>query len=588
MKNKAFNFLQVMSLMTLWFVLTGVSRAQAQPVKLVNRWKNEAIGIINGKPVSTATATDTWVIEKTGEGNFVLLKNATTGTYLHNQNGPLEAGAIQPGWWSAQWTMNAVDGHFQIINRWKGTYLHNQNGPLELGALGNPGWWSAQWKTVTTDDFHMIVASDTQYPWFQNIVKEPNDVDKAKRLSEQYNQEFLKTMNELTSQLGNVKGVIFNGDLTNFGHKWQLDRFKEIYSGLKAPMHVSLGNHDYANNVDDTYENAAANTMVEYMTEQLKAKNYPNSDYKVRDFFEGTLVTEISGSLSYSWDEGNVHFVQLQYYPLYEREWSNYVTIGAAKRKTVKITNSFQWLAADLAKARNAGKAIIVLFHDPYEHWSDLYIKGSKTEGATLKKRDDADAKSTELTNLLKTYQVSAVFGGHVHENHGLATRDYRNSGVPLFYSGSADYNHYLLTKFDKNKMTVEKVTSADGVVKRENIGEYPLFTPKPSTPVAVPKEDGYVTFFNEGGYVARYFLHYFQVVNGVKLPFVKATDNLSLGNKVTFPIPSDATDIMVTGQCDTVVKWADIFSQKYTAAPKVCIKTYGTFVAPKWNNECN
>jgi len=90
------------------------------------------------------------------------------------------------------------------------------------------------------------------------------------------------------------------------------------------------------------------------------------------------------------------------------------VTVGAAKRKTVKITNSFQWLAADLAKARNAGKAIIVLFHDPYEHWSEsyLYVKGSKTEGATLKKRDDAAAKSTELTNLLKTYQVSAVLWG--------------------------------------------------------------------------------------------------------------------------------------------------------------------------------
>jgi len=136
--------------------------------------------------------------------------------------------------------------------------------------------------------------------------------------------------------------------------------------------------------------------------------------------------------------------------------------------------------------------------------------------------------------------------------------------------------------------MTVEKVTSANVALKRENIGEYPLSTPKPSTPVAVPKEDGYVTFFNEGGYVARYFLQYFQVVNGVKLSFVKATDNLSLGNKVTFPIPSDATDIVVTGQCDTVIKWADIFSQKYTAAPKVCIKTYGTFVAPKWNNDCN
>lgn len=159
------------------------------------------------------------------------------------------------------------------------------------------------------------------------------------------------------------------------------------------------------------------------------------------------------------------------------------MTVGAAKRKTVKITNSFQWLAADLAKARNAGKAIIVLFHDPYEHWGDLYTKGERTEGkTTMPTRPDAAAKSTELVNLFKTYKVSAVFGGHVHENHGLSTSDYRGSGVPLFYSGSADQNHYLLTKFDDSKMTVEKITSANGILKRENIGEYPLFTPKPST----------------------------------------------------------------------------------------------------------
>lgn len=585
----------LLSVCFLWLLLFTVAFAQAQPVKLVNRWKNETIGIVNGKPVSTATATDTWIIEKTGEGNFVFLKNATTGTYLHNQNGPLEAGAIQPGWWSAQWTMTAIDGHFHIINRWKGTYLHNQNGSLELGALGNPGWWSAQWKTATVTGFHMIVASDTQFPWTARTDQGDKTQSEAeeKVAAEKLNQNHLKTMNELVSQLGTVKGVIFNGDLTSFGDGSQLDKFKEIYSGLKVPMHVSLGNHDYSNNVEDSYENGSPNRMVEYMTEQLNAKKYPNSDYKVRDFFEGTLVTETTGSLAYSWDEGNVHFVQLQHHPLYEREWSNYVSIGAAKRKTVKITNSLKWLARDLTAARNAGKAIILNFHDAEEDWSVSHPKGEKNpnekEGRPIKRRSDYAALSQEFKNMLTTYQVSAVFVGHLHNRIGevpIATDIY--GSTPVFFCGAASQSKYLLAKFDGNKMTVEKIESTDGNLKRYDAAEYPLLTPKPNTPLAVPKEDGYVTFFNEGGYVARYFLQYFQVVNGIKLPFVKATDNLSLGNKVTFPIPSDATDIMVTGQCDTVVKWADIFSQKYTAAPKVCIKTYGTFVAPKWNNECN
>jgi hypothetical protein len=94
MKTRTFFHKKNVCLLTLSFAL-AVSLAQAQAVKLVNRWKNETIGIANGKPVSTAAATDTWVIEKTGEGNFVRLKNATTGTYLHNQNGPLEAGLVE-------------------------------------------------------------------------------------------------------------------------------------------------------------------------------------------------------------------------------------------------------------------------------------------------------------------------------------------------------------------------------------------------------------------------------------------------------------------------------------------------------------
>lgn len=135
----------------LWVTLFFGSFAQAQQtVKLINRWKNENIGLVSGKPVSPATTNDTWVIEKTGEGEFVRIKNVASGAYLHNQNGLLDAGAIQPNWWSAQWTLKAVDGYFQIINRYKSTYIHNQNGALELGAIASSGWWSAQWKVKST------------------------------------------------------------------------------------------------------------------------------------------------------------------------------------------------------------------------------------------------------------------------------------------------------------------------------------------------------------------------------------------------------------------------------------------------------
>ncbi|MFN8347783.1 MAG: metallophosphoesterase [Spirosomataceae bacterium] len=485
MKTSVYSRITVgINYLTFWLVLCLTAESVMAQSYISNYYRKGNLGLENGNagssPSFPSTSLSLWTLE--AAGTSFRIKNTATGDYLNNETGKLLCTKIQPGWLSAQWTLKPVpnmNGIFFIINAWTKDYLHVERGPLELTKITSEGWNSAWWQVTPASGFHMIIASDTQYPWAKDmrVTREQSEVE-----SKQYNNEFVKTMNELNDQLGNVKGVIINGDLTNFGHAKELDVFKQIYSGLKLPMHVSLGNHDYANNVDDTYENGAANNMVEYMVEQLKAKNYPNSDYKVENGYNGTVVTTISGSLAYSWNEGNVHFVQLQYYPLYEREWSNYVSLGAAKTKTVKITNSFQWLANDLAAARNAGKAIIVLFHDPYEHWSDQYVKGVRTEGNKPKARPDADAKSAELANLFKTYKVSAVFGGHIHENHGLFTPDYRGTGVPLFYSGSADQNHYLLAKFDDSKMTVEKITSANGVLKRENAGEYPLFTPKPST----------------------------------------------------------------------------------------------------------
>ena len=123
--------------------ITAALSLQAQST-ITNRWTGDIIGLQNATPYCSKTATDTWTVEQAGEG-FVRLKNTRTGTYMHNENGSLGSGAIQPGWWSAQWTLKSIEGYTQIVNRWTSEYLHNENGKLELGALGAPGWWSAQW-----------------------------------------------------------------------------------------------------------------------------------------------------------------------------------------------------------------------------------------------------------------------------------------------------------------------------------------------------------------------------------------------------------------------------------------------------------
>ena len=114
-----------------------------------NRWKgtylhNEYGGVEAGN-IESGWWSAQWTIEDAGSG-YVRIKNRWKNTYLHNQYGGVQTGNIESGWWSAQWTIeDAGSGYVRIKNRWKNTYLHNQYGKLQLGSIES-GWWSAQWQ----------------------------------------------------------------------------------------------------------------------------------------------------------------------------------------------------------------------------------------------------------------------------------------------------------------------------------------------------------------------------------------------------------------------------------------------------------
>ncbi len=68
--------------------------------------------------------------------------------YLHVETGQLQSGPIQTGWWSAMWSveqMSGFPGYVRIRNRWKpDQYIHNQYGQIQCGPI-QAGWWSAGW-----------------------------------------------------------------------------------------------------------------------------------------------------------------------------------------------------------------------------------------------------------------------------------------------------------------------------------------------------------------------------------------------------------------------------------------------------------
>ena len=146
-----------------------VNSLQAQNfVQIQNRWKpTEHIHAERENPEAGAIQpgwlSAQWVVEGVAESGYVLVKNRWKNTYLHIQDGPLVCGAIQPGWWSAQWSLEPVAGtnHVRIRNRWKPeTALHNQAGSLQAGNI-DLGWWSAQWLLVSLAADGSIVSNNT-------------------------------------------------------------------------------------------------------------------------------------------------------------------------------------------------------------------------------------------------------------------------------------------------------------------------------------------------------------------------------------------------------------------------------------------
>lgn len=437
--------------------------------------------------------------------------------------------------------------------------------------------------TPVATEFYMLLASDPQYPWTTKTDDgDETETDEDKKSeSEELNKDHVKSMNALSAEL-NVKGVIINGDLTAYGHNSELKKFKEIYGDLTAPMYLGMGNHDYANNVDNTWQNRAATGMVEYVRESIYPLGTVGVDFRTVDSYsdQAALLTEYTGSMSYSWDIGNVHFVQMHNYPIYEREWTAYNT-DKSTQYTVRIKSALTWLANDLAKARNAGKIIILNYHDSDQHWAE------KTEVALL-------LQVTEFGKIIDKYGVSAVFVGHYHTWSGMnsisrnwiKTRAYEagTNAIPVYFCGSASQSKYLCVKFDTRakKMTIETVNSKDGASTRVSggsgkSGSLDLIAMVPSPKLDVPPLDGFVTFFNEGGYVAWYELSY--TLNGKTV--TKKTGRMALGNKETYEIPAKATNIKVKGEGDVV---GTIFDESLSYVARETYKTYGTIGSAQWS----
>lgn len=330
-----------------------------------------------------------------------------------------------------------------------------------VGTLFNDKFSLVRVIRFNFDDFYLAISSDPQYPW---SCKTSGEYCDDTSIASADNQLQVNSMNALLSNYGKHRfaGSIINGDLTAFGHDWQFEKFVELYEhGLNMNMYLGLGNHDYANNVNDCFENNCATRMALYLKDQVRTLNPVRFDYGESGVYYSfpSLRKDYRGSFGYSWDVGGVHFVQLNNYPTYTVAWNGW-NFGSARRDQFYINSALAWLRTDLASARSQGKKIVLNFHDFGDHWN---------------------AQQSDFVQILKDFQVSAIFAGHIHSHAGHVYR-YDNlygtgKHLPVFRSGAAVFHNYLLVRFNNGQMQVQKVDSTNGAsYVLSNVGSYPLY----------------------------------------------------------------------------------------------------------------
>ncbi len=134
------------------------------------------------KDIASGTSTPIANTMAPASAGYVRIQNkANKQNYIHNQNGKLEQGVIQPNWWSSQWKVIPADGGYvRIQNKWKtDQYLHNQNGKIESGPM-QANWWSAQWKIIPVNNGWVRIQNkwkSDQYLHNQNGTIEVGPID---------------------------------------------------------------------------------------------------------------------------------------------------------------------------------------------------------------------------------------------------------------------------------------------------------------------------------------------------------------------------------------------------------------------------
>ncbi len=375
-------------------------------------WKNQGPSntIASGCVGKAATTSNAWLF---GSGGWAKYKVQDDGTILTFR------------WYNPYHGAN----QYSATASKKGYYFERVEG---VGDNARTIWYIK--RKAPIKNYSIVIAADPQ-PWRLNI-GDPNGNSNR--------QPWLETNKKVAMALESHAAAFYivNGDLTEFGRPQTYQDYADVYKSMPYPVYEGLGNHDYYNNIRDCTipienlsKDACAISAVKRMLQELKkySRSLPEFNQHVTSRklarFE-RFDDIITGSLSYSWDYGDIHYVQLHNYPTYTAYLSDGMT-------TVRITSALRWLKKDLEAADKRGKVTILNFHDARPHFGDKDSHFLQPQNAQ---------KLAVFKSIITKHNVKAIFVGHTHWRFYCRAKDDKVFGnIPIYTSGALFRGDYYL-----------------------------------------------------------------------------------------------------------------------------------------------
>ncbi|AGA64387.1 hypothetical protein B488_03950 [Liberibacter crescens BT-1] len=262
--------------------------------------------------------------------------------------------------------------------------------------------------------------------------------------------------------LANTKNIAFaiiNGNMTSmFYFDDDPMNFDTVYNALPFKSMIGLGENDYSFYYDFrllkhtlTHLNLFNNLINKYQNtlplfSQDLYRNITNTVFKY------------SGTMDYSWDYQDLHFIQMHNSPFYEKYF--HISLN---NKLYDIYIYYiiadgmisPWLENDLKTATQRNKKIFLTMYD-----ADL--RSANNVATTGQKQN--------MQNIIQKYKIKAIFSGSAHQQQETFSSSLYNS-VRIYNAGEASQGDYLvLERINDNTLSVTAYNGASGnpvVVKK-------------------------------------------------------------------------------------------------------------------------